>query len=98
MKQRWCLGVKLCNVGLASSLLLLYWLVRRKPLRPSFEDAAVHDGRNLAVAALGAITVQLVEFPVRTARSYRRATSPGAVARLRAPHRVRTVATLVLLD
>jgi sterol desaturase/sphingolipid hydroxylase (fatty acid hydroxylase superfamily) len=42
---------------------LLLWSERRRPLRRQVESKLVRDGRNLAVAALGAVAVQLTQGP-----------------------------------
>ena len=43
---------------------LLAWLERRRPLRRAVEDKLRREGRNLAVAAIGAATLQLAERPL----------------------------------
>src|SRR4051812_46208469 len=43
---------------------LLLWSERRRPLRRQVESKLVRDVRNLAVAALGAVAVQLTQGPV----------------------------------
>ncbi|CAN5224855.1 sterol desaturase family protein [soil metagenome] len=43
---------------------VLYFLEKRRPLRDSVESKLVRNGRNLAVASLSAIALQIVESPV----------------------------------
>src|SRR5262249_779817 len=45
------------------TFVLLVWLERRRPLRRSVEAKAGRVGRNLAIAAVGAIAVQVAEMP-----------------------------------
>lgn len=59
------------SLSIWSRLLLLggacaavYWLERRQPLRRETEPKLRRDARNLAVAALSAVTVQTLEQPV----------------------------------
>jgi sterol desaturase/sphingolipid hydroxylase (fatty acid hydroxylase superfamily) len=42
----------------------LFWLERRRPLRRSVESKLTRNSRNLAVAGLAALTVELAEKPV----------------------------------
>jgi sterol desaturase/sphingolipid hydroxylase (fatty acid hydroxylase superfamily) len=54
---------------LSASLVLgafgaLLWLERRRPLRREVEPVLKHDARNLAVAAVAALSLQLAERPV----------------------------------
>lgn len=48
----------------AAAFVVLNWLERRRPLRKQVEPKLRREARNLAVAGLGAIVVQLVERPV----------------------------------
>jgi sterol desaturase/sphingolipid hydroxylase (fatty acid hydroxylase superfamily) len=43
---------------------LLVWLERRRPLRRAVEPKLTRESRNLAVAALGAVALQLTERPL----------------------------------
>ena len=48
----------------AGTFLTLAFLERRRPLRRAVEPALQRTGRNLAIAGLGAIAVQLAEMPI----------------------------------
>ncbi|HEY8560392.1 MAG TPA: sterol desaturase family protein [Pyrinomonadaceae bacterium] len=54
------LSVPVALGGLAA----LVWLERKRPLRPPVESKLVRGGRNAAVAALAALTLQMTEKPV----------------------------------
>lgn len=78
---------------------LLSWLERRRALRSRIEPELVHAGRNLAIAGLGALALQLAERPVIarvSARVVRRRW--GLLQRVRLPRWLETVAAIVLLD
>jgi sterol desaturase/sphingolipid hydroxylase (fatty acid hydroxylase superfamily) len=49
---------------IAGTFAVLLWLEHRRPLRRAVEPKPRRLGRNLAVAALGALAVQLAELPV----------------------------------
>lgn len=86
----------LCLGGIAVAL----WLLEiRRPLRKRVEPITRHQGRNGAIALVGAIVVQLVEQPVVAplarvvdARGW------GLVPQLRLPRWLETIAAVVLLD
>ncbi len=83
----------------AGAGVLLYWLERRRELRPRVEGDLEHTSRNLTIAAAGAIALQLAERPIvdRLARTvvHRRW---GLVQRLRIARAARTMIALLLLD
>jgi hypothetical protein len=51
-------------VGFVGILGGIFLLERRRPLRTETESKTRRNGRNLAVAALGAITIHFAESPV----------------------------------
>lgn len=78
---------------------LLWFLERRGPLRKSVEPAVARTGRNLAVAGLAAVSLQLVERPViqpLTALVQRRRW--GILKLLRLPAWLEVVLAVVLMD
>ncbi len=77
----------------------LLWLERRYPLRRSVERKLQRDGRNLAVAALGALSIRLAEKPITqplTALVEQRRW--GLLKRLRLPAWLEVPLAIVLLD
>ncbi len=54
----------LTGLLVGGTFITLLWLERRRPLRPSVEQKAGREGRNLAVAALSAAAIQVAEKPV----------------------------------
>ena len=77
----------------------LVYLERRRPLRAEKEAKGRHDGRNLAVAALGALTIHFAESPVLyplAAIVERRRW--GVLKWLRLPRPLEVIAALLLLD
>lgn len=77
----------------------LLWLERRRPLRREVEPKLTRGVRNLAVAALGAATLQLAEGPLvkrLTALVERR--KLGLLKRVSLPRWLETALALVLLD
>lgn len=85
---------------LTAGLFLGLWLgERRRPLREAREGRAEHDGRNLAVAALSAVAVSLLERPLvqPLARAVQRRRW-GLVQRLPLPASVRDALAVVLMD
>lgn len=78
---------------------LLVWLERRRPLRRAVEPKLTREVRNLTVAALSAIALQLAERPVverLTAMVERRRW--GLLKRVRLPRWVEAALALVLMD
>jgi len=78
---------------------LLTWLERRRPLRREVEPKLTRTTRNLAVAAIGALALQLTERPVAlelTALVERQ--DLGLLRFLRLPLWLETVLAVVLLD
>lgn len=88
------------TVGLvAGTFLALAWFERRRPLRRAIESGLPRTGRNLALAALGALAVQVAEMPIasRSARAVERRRW-GLVKRLRLPVWLEVPLALLLLD
>ena len=88
------------SVGLvAGTFLTLAILERRRPLRRSVEPALQRTGRNLAIAALGAIAVQVAEMPIvaRVAAAVERRRW-GVLKRLRLPVWLEVSAAVLLMD
>jgi sterol desaturase/sphingolipid hydroxylase (fatty acid hydroxylase superfamily) len=78
---------------------LLVWFERRRPLRRRREADAPHAARNLAVAGIGALALQLAERPVVTRVCdlvVRKRI--GLLQQWRLPPAVETVLAVVLLD
>jgi sterol desaturase/sphingolipid hydroxylase (fatty acid hydroxylase superfamily) len=77
----------------------LLWLERRRPLRREVEPKLTHDARNLVVAGLGAVSLQLTENPIAgqlTALVERR--KLGLLKLVRLPVWLETALAVVLLD
>ena len=77
----------------------LVWLERRRPLRRSVESKWTRDARNLAVAGVAAVALQLAERPVTrrlTALVERR--KLGLLQQLRLPRPLEIALAVVLLD
>lgn len=77
----------------------LVWLERRRPLRHSVEAKLTRDARNLAVAGVAAVALQLAERPVTrrlTALVERR--KFGLLKQLRLPRKLEIALAVVLLD
>ena len=83
----------------AGTFLTLAVLERRRPLRRAVEPAFQRTGRNLAIAALGAIAVQLVETPIvgRVAAAVERR-HWGVLKRLRLPAWLEVCGAVLLMD
>lgn len=82
-----------------AALAALLWAERRRPRRHALEPAARHDGRNLAMAALSALTVRLAEAPVVEPLAHRVAARRiGLVQHLALPLWARRALMLLLLD
>jgi sterol desaturase/sphingolipid hydroxylase (fatty acid hydroxylase superfamily) len=88
------------TVGLvAGTFLTLAILERRRPLRRSVEPALQRTGRNLAIAALGAIAVQVAEMPiVAPAAAAVERRRWGVLKRLRLPVWLEVCAAVLLMD
>jgi sterol desaturase/sphingolipid hydroxylase (fatty acid hydroxylase superfamily) len=84
------------SLGVLAGLVLLE---RKRPLRRERESRLRRNGRNLAVAALGALTVQLLESPVvrPLARSIEKR-KLGLLKRLNLPRPLEIIAAVVLMD
>jgi sterol desaturase/sphingolipid hydroxylase (fatty acid hydroxylase superfamily) len=83
----------------AGTFLTLAILERRRPLRRTVEPGLQRTGRNLAIAAIGAIAVNLAETPIvmRAAAMVERRRF-GLVKRLRLPLWLEVCAAVVLMD
>jgi sterol desaturase/sphingolipid hydroxylase (fatty acid hydroxylase superfamily) len=88
------------SIGLvAATFVTLAILERRRPLRRSVEPALQRTGRNLAIATLGAIAVQIAETPIvtRVAAVVERRRW-GVLKQLRLPVWVEVSVAIVLMD
>jgi sterol desaturase/sphingolipid hydroxylase (fatty acid hydroxylase superfamily) len=77
----------------------LVWLERRRPLRRAVESKLTRDARNLAVAAISAVALQIVERPIvdpLAALCERRGW--GLLKRVRLPVWLEVAAAFVLMD
>jgi sterol desaturase/sphingolipid hydroxylase (fatty acid hydroxylase superfamily) len=83
----------------AGTFLTLTFLERRRPLRRAVEPALQRTGRNLAIAGLGAVAVQLVETPIvrRVAAAVERRRW-GALKRWRLPIWLEVCGAVLLMD
>jgi sterol desaturase/sphingolipid hydroxylase (fatty acid hydroxylase superfamily) len=83
----------------AGTFLALALVERRRPLRRAVEPGLPRTGRNFAIAALGAVAVQVAEMPIasRAARAVERH-HWGLVKRLRLPLWLEVPVVLLLLD
>ena len=88
------------TVGLvAGTFLTLAILERLRPLRRPVEPALRRTGRNLAIAALGAIALQVVEMPiVAPAAAAVERRRWGVLKRLRLPVWLEVCAAVLLMD
>ena len=77
----------------------LFLLERRWPLRPEKESKARRNGRNLAIATLGGMTVHLAESPLLYPLAKRVGSKRwGLLKWLRLPKIIETAIVLLLLD
>lgn len=83
----------------AGTFLALAWLERRRPLRRSVEPTLQHTGRNLAIAALGSVAIQVAEMPLvsRVSAAVDRR-GWGLLPRLRLPVWLEITAAVLLMD
>jgi sterol desaturase/sphingolipid hydroxylase (fatty acid hydroxylase superfamily) len=83
----------------AGTFLALALLERRWPLRRSVEPKLQRTGRNLAIAALGSVAVQVAEMPIvsRVAAAVERRRW-GLLKRLRLPLWLEVAAAVLLMD
>src|SRR6202163_1812913 len=83
----------------AGTFLTLAFLERRRPLRRAVEPALRHTGRNLAIAGLGALAVQLAEMPIvgRVAAAVERRRW-GVLKRFRLPAWLEVCGAVLLMD
>lgn len=85
--------------GLLCALGGLFLLERSRPLRSERESKARRNGRNLAVATLGALTVHLAESPILYPLAKRvESRRWGLLKWLRLPRIVEITVALLLLD
>lgn len=78
---------------------LLWFLERRRPLRKTVESTARHTGRNVAVAGLAAISLQLVEAPaIQALTSLVHRRRWGLLKVLRLPAWLEVACAVVLMD
>jgi sterol desaturase/sphingolipid hydroxylase (fatty acid hydroxylase superfamily) len=84
---------------IAGTFILIVWHEWRRPLRGRAEAPLVHTARNVAVAAVGAATVHLLEAPIvgRIAAIVLRRRS-GLLGRFALPVWVDVVAAVALMD
>ena len=83
-------------LGLLGGFVLLEY---RRPLRPAKESKPRRNARNLAVAALGAVTIHCAESPVLYPLARRvQERRWGLLKRLRLPRVLEIVAAVLLLD
>ncbi|MGH7195121.1 MAG: sterol desaturase family protein, partial [Candidatus Saccharimonadales bacterium] len=81
------------------SFLLLAWSERKRPLRASVEPKLRREGRNLAVAGLGAVAIQLAGTPiVRPLTYFVERRRWGLLRRLRLPAWLEIAVALILMD
>jgi sterol desaturase/sphingolipid hydroxylase (fatty acid hydroxylase superfamily) len=83
----------------AGAVGLLWFLERRRPLRKAVESTVERTGRNVAVAGLAALSLQLVERPIiqpLTALVQKRGW--GLLKRVRLPAWLEVVLAVVLMD
>src|SRR5260370_2675121 len=77
----------------------LFLLERRWPLRPEKESKARRNGRNLAIATLGGMTVHLAESPLLYPLAKKVGSKRwGLLKWLRLPKIIETAIALLLLD
>src|SRR5687767_11649274 len=83
----------------AGTFLTLAIAERRRPLRRSVEPALQRTGRNLAIAALGAIAIRVAETPIvaRVAAAVERR-QWGVLKRLRLPIWLEVSSAVLLMD
>lgn len=86
-------------LAVAGCIAALLWAERRRPLRPRVEPGAARIARNVAIGALTAAEVALVERPLIDAlvRSVERRRL-GVLPRLRLPRPIETALAVLLLD
>lgn len=78
---------------------VLVWLERRRPLRREVEPKLTHESRNLAVAGLGAVALQLAESPIaRRLSALVEQRKLGLLKPLRLPVWLETALAVALLD
>ena len=84
------------SLGMLAGLILLE---RKRPLRQQRESKARRTGRNLAVASLGALTVNLLEAPVvRPLARMVEERRLGLLKRISLPRPLEILAAVVLMD
>jgi sterol desaturase/sphingolipid hydroxylase (fatty acid hydroxylase superfamily) len=95
----WRVPTWLSGTLIVGAFAALAWLERRRPLRRPVESTLVRDARNLAVAAAGAATLQVLEKPVvePLARLVERRRW-GLLQRMRLPAWAEVAAAALLMD
>jgi sterol desaturase/sphingolipid hydroxylase (fatty acid hydroxylase superfamily) len=79
--------------------LALRWAERRRPLRAAVDDRRSRARRNLALAGIGAVALQLIEAPVvRRACDLAEARGWGLARALPLPRWLQAVVAMLLLD
>ncbi len=77
----------------------LFWLENRRPLRRTVESKTIRTGRNLAVAGLAAVALQLFENPVvAPLTGYVERKNCGLLKLIRLPPLLETILAVVLMD
>ena len=92
--------LKLLGVSVALGTFgALVWLENRRPLRRSIESKTVRNGRNLAVAGLSAVALQLFENPVvEPLTKLVERKNFGLLKIIKLPRWLETILAVVLLD
>jgi sterol desaturase/sphingolipid hydroxylase (fatty acid hydroxylase superfamily) len=92
--------LKLVGAGAALGTFgILFWLEKRRPLRRRVESKLARTGRNLAVAGLSAVALQIIERPIiepLTRLVERR--KIGLLKLFRLPRPLETALAVILLD
>jgi sterol desaturase/sphingolipid hydroxylase (fatty acid hydroxylase superfamily) len=98
MKQRRYPALQLGGVVIAAAFAMLWFVERKRPLRPRVEHPGRHQARNAAIAALAAATVHVAEMPlVAPVAALALRGRVGLLGRIR-PGWFRTALSLLLLD
>ena len=86
-------------IAIGGTLAAVFWLERRRPLRPRTERSAAHEKRNLAMAVLSAVAIRVTEKPL-TDRLTKLVQERrwGLLPRANLPPAVEVAASVLLLD
>lgn len=92
--------LKILSIPLAlGGFAALVWLENRRPVRRSVESKLVRNGRNLAVAGLAALALQMSEKPVATRLSkFVERTNLGLLKIFSLPKWLEIISAVVLMD